>query len=62
MENKKNVKQNFLHRLSNFNFRKKKKKERWKKMERRRNTQFVINYHTPFHEFKNSKYLLPLFW
>jgi len=31
MENKKNVKQNFLQRFSNFNFRKKKEKREMKK-------------------------------
>jgi len=43
MENKKNVKQNFLQRFSYFNFRKKKeKKERRKKKEKKRKVYFVI--------------------
>jgi len=36
MENKKNVKQNFLQRFSNFNFRKKKKKKEMEKRKKRK--------------------------
>jgi len=50
------VKSNFLHRFSNFNFRKKKEKREFQKnrRENKRKSQFVINYHTPFHEPNNS--------
>ena len=58
------MKQNFLQRFSNFNFRKKKPKqiEMKKRKERKKQgrPQFVINYHTPFQKPNNSTYLLPL--
>jgi len=60
MKNKKNVKQNFLQRFSNFNFRKKKEKKRDEKKEKKRKKSLIC-YHTPLHESNNSTYLLPLF-
>jgi len=59
MENKKNVKQNFLQRFSNFNFlkRKEKKKRDGKKKKKEKRRKRLINYHTPFHEYNNSNIL-----
>jgi len=54
MENKKKT-------LQNFNFRKKKGKKsdekKKKKIKKEGKVQFVINYHTPFHEPNNSNIL-----
>jgi len=57
------MKQNFLQRFSNFNFRKKKEKKRdgKKKKKREKRRKSLICYHTPLHEPNNSTYLLPLF-
>jgi len=50
------VKQNFLKRFSNFNFRRKKRDEKKKKEGR---AQFVFNYHTLLQESNNSTHFLP---
>jgi len=58
-EIKKMLNKIFFKDFSNFNFRK--KKWEMKKKNKEGETQFVINYHTPFHEPKNSDILYPLF-
>ena len=49
----------FIH-FQTLDLEKKKKKERWKKRrENRKKSQFVINYHTHFHEPNKSNILYP---
>jgi len=44
MKNKKNVKENFLQRFSNFNFRKKKKKREMKKMRKKKEEPNLLSH------------------